>query len=206
MRRYEGMFLFDNTAVHEWSEMEAEVKRLFERIEAEPLVCVKFDERRLAYDIKGRKRGTYVLTYFNADPQRIAAMERDAQLSELILRLLVLQAEKLSDARLAELKAHTPDQPLQPISSEGRRGDHGPRTRADHSAAGKAKTPGAESEKSQEQQGSAADGKQQAETATAVAEEPAAAAAAESAPQPESQAAPETPPAAETPGDKPPGD
>ena len=131
MKRYEGMFLFDNAAVHEWSDMEAEVRRLFERIGAEPLVCVKFDERKLAYEIKGRKRGTYVLTYFDADPERITDLERDAQLSELLLRILVLRADKLTEERLAELKAHAPEQPLQPMSSEGRRGEAGGRGRSE---------------------------------------------------------------------------
>jgi small subunit ribosomal protein S6 len=131
LKRYEGMFLFDNTTVHEWPEMEAEVRRLFERIQAEPLVCVKFDERKLAYEIKGCKRGTYVLTYFNADPQSIANLERDARLSELVLRTIVLCADKLSDERLAELQGHPADQPLQPISSDGRRGEGGPRTRSE---------------------------------------------------------------------------
>jgi small subunit ribosomal protein S6 len=121
LKRYEAMFLFDNTAVHEWPDMEAEVRRLFERIGAESQVCLKFDERKLAYEIKGRKRGTYVLTYFDADPRRIADLERDARLSELILRALVLRADKLTEQRLAELKDHAPEQALQPLSSEGRR-------------------------------------------------------------------------------------
>jgi len=74
LKRYEIMFLFDNAVVHEWSEMEAEVKRLYERIGAEPLVTVKYDERKLAYEINGRKRGTYVLSYFDADPDKISAL------------------------------------------------------------------------------------------------------------------------------------
>lgn len=126
MKRYEGMFLFDNTNVHQWSEMEAEVRRLCDRIGAELLVCVKFDERKLAYEINRRKRGTYVLTYFDADPVRITDLERDAGLSEIILRVLVLRAEQVSPERLAELKALPSDQPLQPISGDGRRGEGGP--------------------------------------------------------------------------------
>ena len=132
MKRYEAMFLFDNTTVHQWPEMEAEVARLFERIGAEQLVCVKFDERKLAYEINKRKRGTYVLTYFDADPNRINDLERDVRLSEVVLRVMVLKADKLTEARLAELKAWPPEQPLQPIGTEGRRGEGGPRDRRDH--------------------------------------------------------------------------
>jgi ribosomal protein S6 len=126
LKRYEAMFLFDNTATQQWSDIEAEVRRLCDRIQADLEVCVKFDERKLAFEIKGRKRGTYVLTYLQADPERIVDLERDAQLSESILRALVLRADQLSEERIAELKAWPAEQPLQPISGEGRRGEGGP--------------------------------------------------------------------------------
>lgn len=121
MRRYEGMFLFDPAVTRDWATMQAEVRRLCDRIGAELLVCVKFDERKLAYEINKRKRGTYVLAYFDAPPQRIADLERDVRLSELILRALVLRADKITDQRLAELRAHPPDVALAPSGGDGRR-------------------------------------------------------------------------------------
>ncbi len=128
MRFYEGMFLFDNAFTHEWAAVEAEVKRLCDRIGAELLVCVKFDERRLAYEIKKRKRGTFVLTYFNVEPERIADLERDVQLSESVLRVLVLRAEGVSAERIKELQERTASEALQPGGGER---DRGPRDRYD---------------------------------------------------------------------------
>ena len=189
MKRYEGMFLFDNTALHEWSDVEAEVRRLFERIHAEPLVCVKYDERKLAYEIKGRKRGTYVLTYFDADPQRITDLERDARLSELILRTIVLRTDKLSEERLAELKTRTPDQPLQPISSDGRRGEGGPRARSE--------VPDKPEEEAKATKGA------EVETATAVEANPAPEDKTEAIPEPAPEPDAEAPPLEEAPGDRP---
>lgn len=189
MKRYEGMFLFDNTALHEWSDVEAEVRRLFERIHAEPLVCVKFDERKLAYEIKGRKRGTYVLTYFDADPQSITDLERDARLSELILRTMVLRTDKLSEERLAELKTHTPDQPLQPVSSDWRRGEGGPKARYE--------TPDKPEVKVE------AEARAEAETPTAVATETAPQDETEAIPEPAPEASTEVPPAADASGEHP---
>jgi small subunit ribosomal protein S6 len=126
LRRYEAMFLFDSAVTRDWATVEQEVRRLLERIGAELLVCVKFDERRLAYEINRRKRGLYVLTYIDADSDRIVDLERDVQLSELVLRILVLRAENLTEERLAELKAHPPETALAP-QSEGRgRHDDGP--------------------------------------------------------------------------------
>jgi small subunit ribosomal protein S6 len=185
LKRYEGMFLFDSAALHQWSEMEAEVRRLCDRIQADLQVCVNFDERKLAYEIKGRRRGTYVLTYFDADPSRIGELERDVQLSEVILRVLVLRAEKITEARIAELKAHPAGQPLQPISSDGRRGDGGGhRGRYDTRSQSDAKAQASKQDKAEPEKPKDADAPAEAAGATAVASEPQAkpSAAAESAP------------------------
>lgn len=122
LRRYEAMFLFDPAATRDWAAVEQEVRRLCERAGAQLLVCVKYDERRLAYEIKRRKRGTYALAYFEAPPDRIPELERDAQLSELLLRVLILKADHLTEEKLAELKAHPPEVALSP-AGEGRRHD-----------------------------------------------------------------------------------
>ncbi len=123
MKRYEGMFLFDTAVLRDWPSIEQEVRRLLERIGARLLVAVKFDERKLAYEIRRRKRGTYVLTYFEASPDKIADLERDARLSETVLRLLVLRAQNLTEERLAQLRAHPADVPIAPQVGEGRRHD-----------------------------------------------------------------------------------
>jgi ribosomal protein S6 len=117
------MFLFDTTAAREWSTIEDEVRRLCSRIGAELLVCVKFDERKLAYEIARRKRGTYVLAYIDVPRKRIGDLERDIRLSEVILRGLVLRAEGLTEERLAQLRAHPADVPLTPLGGDGRRHD-----------------------------------------------------------------------------------
>ncbi len=123
MKRYEGLFLFDTAVVRDWAAMEEEIKRLCSRIGAELLVCVKFDERKLAYEIGRRKRGTYVLAYFEAPPERINEMERDVTLSETVLRAMVLRAENLTEERLAQLRAHPAETSLAPLASESRRHD-----------------------------------------------------------------------------------
>lgn len=133
MRRYEAMFLFDNNVAHDWPRVEQEVRRLCERIGATLLTCNKFDERKLAYEIKGRKRGTYVLTYFDAPPDRIADLERDAGLSELILRCLVLRADHVSEQRISELRARPAESALMPLVGEGRRSEEHPRPRREAS-------------------------------------------------------------------------
>ena len=96
LRQYEAMFLFDPTFGSTFENCEQEIRRLLERAEAQILFCRKWDERRLAYKVNGRKRGVYVLVYFQSCPTKIRPLEHDARLSEHLLRLLVLRADGLT--------------------------------------------------------------------------------------------------------------
>lgn len=105
---YEGMFLFPQSASADFQGMIDHINEILNRAEAEVIAMKKWDERRLAYDIKGNKRGLYILTYFKADRQRISSIERDCNLSELLLRSLVIRADhvpaeeiEVSDQRTA---------------------------------------------------------------------------------------------------------
>ncbi len=93
MNQYEAMFLLDPTFGASFDDCETEIRRLMERADGELVFCKKWDERRLAYKVKGRKRGVYVLTYFNGHPERIGGIERDVKISENVLRVLILRAD-----------------------------------------------------------------------------------------------------------------
>lgn len=103
MNQYEAMFLFDPTFGSSFEKCEAEIRRLMGRAEAELLFCRKWEERRLAYRIRGRKRGVYVLSYFKAKPDKIKPLERDAKLAENILRLLVLRADDVTPEYMEQM-------------------------------------------------------------------------------------------------------
>ena len=96
MNQYEAMFVIDPTFGANFETCEQEVKRLMERAGAELLFCKKWDERRFAYKVKGRKRGVYVLTFFNCAPDKIVGLERDVHISEDVLRVLVLRADYMT--------------------------------------------------------------------------------------------------------------
>lgn len=133
-RLYEGMFLVDSTlAAADWEGTLALVENILKRADAEVVVMRKWDERRLAYDIEHKSRGTYILTYFKADTQRIGGIEKDVQLNEKIMRVLILTTEgrpqDMIDRDIAGLPAPTPVPAPEP-AAEGRRpmgqGDEGP--------------------------------------------------------------------------------
>lgn len=114
MKLYEAMFVMDVQTSPDTPAMEGEIKRVLGRAEAEILICRKWEDRRLAYEINGRKRGSYWLTYFNAPTDKIVGIERDVQLSEKILRVLVLAVEEVPQSEYAPRPAEP-----QPLPVEG---------------------------------------------------------------------------------------
>ena len=92
MRRlYEAMFIIDSAKAKEnYAAAEGECVAAITRHGGEIQKAVKWDERRLSYEIKKIKRGTYILAHFTADPEAVAKIERQAMLNDKILRVLIL--------------------------------------------------------------------------------------------------------------------
>jgi len=104
MKTYEAMFLLDADN-SDFESASAPVREVLARAEAEVLSIKPWDDRRLAYEIKGRKRGLYVLAYFKADPGKMHDMQHDIQLSDRLLRAMILSADHVSDE---QINADTP--------------------------------------------------------------------------------------------------
>lgn len=94
-RIYEGLFLFPQSASGNLQGALDHVNDLLNRAEAEVVSLAKWDERRLAYEIKGNKRGVYFLSYFKAMPERLIGLERDCNLSEQLLRAMMTRADHI---------------------------------------------------------------------------------------------------------------
>lgn len=91
---YEAMFLVDSTiASSDWDAVETKIRNILQRAKTEIVSIRKWDERALAYEIGGQGRGAYVLSYFRSDGKRNSDIERDVQLSEHIMRVLILCTE-----------------------------------------------------------------------------------------------------------------
>jgi len=136
-KTYEAMFLLDS-GVGDFETAAEPIRKVLDRNQAEVLAMKPWDERRLAYEIRGRKRGLYVLTYFRADPARIAEIEHDCHLSEAILRALILRRDRLTDE---QVQAETPItsgsrrlREARPDDSDDRRSDDRRRRRPEPAA------------------------------------------------------------------------
>jgi small subunit ribosomal protein S6 len=96
-RLYEALFLVDSgKAAADWDVVMGAITKVLDRADAEVVEINKWDERKLAYDVNKKARGTYILAYFNCDTSKITGIERDVQLSENITRVLVLRTDTMS--------------------------------------------------------------------------------------------------------------
>jgi small subunit ribosomal protein S6 len=113
---YEGLFLLGTAATADVEGAVKSVQTLIEKHGCSIVFIRKWDEKKLAYEIKKNKRGLYVLAFFNGPRTAITQITRDVNLSESILRVLITDANHLS---LEEMKAMEPQQPVkEPIRRE----------------------------------------------------------------------------------------
>jgi small subunit ribosomal protein S6 len=108
--QYEAMFLLGSGFAAELDNALKLVRGIIEKHEGKILVLKKWDERKLSYEVGGQKRGLYLICYYTGPGASVAAIEREVNLSDQILRVLVTKADHLNQA---EMDAVEP-QPIQP--------------------------------------------------------------------------------------------
>ena len=111
---YEGLYILDSGRfARDPEDVSSHIQNLIQQSGGEILVSRLWEERRLAYPIKGHKKGVYWLTYFRLDGGELAGLRRKCQLSDVILRVLFLRVDpRIVDALVEHAKAG----PARPVS------------------------------------------------------------------------------------------
>lgn len=92
MRDYEIMFIVDPTASDEGlTQVQQRLAELAQSRGAEIKKMAPWERRRLAYEIKGKRDGIYILAELRANPAVIAELENQLKVSEMVLRHLVVR-------------------------------------------------------------------------------------------------------------------
>ena len=134
INHYECLLLVDVTKTQGNTDaVKGQIQAILEKHGAETLSARNWrkDELKLAYPVKGHKRGLYYLTFFKADASKIDPMQADFRLNEHILRFMT---QKIPAKWIEEMKAVAMDetrQALQAMHEEapaegGLGGDGGP--------------------------------------------------------------------------------
>jgi len=94
MAVYEGMFILDPTKFsRDPGAATQQVSDLITQHGGTVLAARLWDERKLAYPIKGHKKGIYWLTYFTMPGGGLTALERQCEITDEIIRKLVLRVD-----------------------------------------------------------------------------------------------------------------
>ena len=104
---YEGLFILDsNRYARNPAEVSGKVPKLIEGQDGEMLVSRLWEERRLAYQINGQRKGTYWLTYFRMEGEKLAELTKQTERSDNIMRHLFLKVDpRIVDALVAHATA-----------------------------------------------------------------------------------------------------
>lgn len=103
---YENMVILDsNKYAQDSNGLAATVQNLVAQLGGEVLVSRLWNEQKLAYPIKGHRKGTYWLTYMRLDSSRLVEFNRELRINESVLRTLTLLVEpRLVDALVEHAK------------------------------------------------------------------------------------------------------
>ncbi len=106
-RVYEGMFLLDsNRYARDPAGAAGQISNMVEQCGGEMLASRLWSEQKLAYPIEGHRKGTYWITYFRLETDKLPKLRRATQLSEIVLRNMVL---KVDDRLVDTLVKHASD-------------------------------------------------------------------------------------------------
>lgn len=121
---YEGMFILESNRFGRDPEVVSnQIPAMIEKLGGEILVSRLWEERRLAYPIKGQRKGTYWLTYFRLDSLKLGDLKRQCQITDDILRVLFLKVDpRIVDALVAHAMSapvviHT-DEPAKAVDDD----------------------------------------------------------------------------------------
>ena len=91
---YDGLFILNSELyARNPDDVSGQITTFIESMGGEVLLSRLWEERRLAYPIQGHRRGTYWLTYFKLDSQKLSELTRQCQITDSILRFLFLKVD-----------------------------------------------------------------------------------------------------------------
>ena len=91
---YEGMVILNaNRYARDPQAVAGQLPEMVQEAGGEILVSRLWEERRLAYPIKRQRKGTYWLTYFRLDSNKLSEIQRKCRLADSILRSLFLKVD-----------------------------------------------------------------------------------------------------------------
>lgn len=93
-RLYESMYVIDaNLTDDQVDSIIAKYTKLVADQDGEVRAVGRWDKRRMAYEVKGRREGLYILMFFEAEPNVTRELDRVYRISDDVFRHLITRVE-----------------------------------------------------------------------------------------------------------------
>src|SRR5699024_1268157 len=100
---YETLILAEQTAVASDQEgVLSHIQEILTRADAKVLTLHRWDERKLYHPVKKQARGTFLLALFQVEPEQIAGIERQFNLSDQVLRAMFIRADHMGEDEIQQ--------------------------------------------------------------------------------------------------------
>jgi len=119
IRNYESMYVIDATLTDEQVDsVIAKYTKLIADKGGEVQAVGRWDKRRLAYEVKGRREGIYILMFFTGDPAVAKELDRIFRISDDVFRHLITRVEPqhVDTSRIEHPQAAAEAGPEEPVA------------------------------------------------------------------------------------------
>ena len=109
MKKYETIFILDPDLEEAQAQATIEkVKGIITQNNGEILKSEDWGKRKLAYDVKKKPRGHYILTTFSGSPALLSELHRNFRVMDAVIKF---QSVRLDERLEAAVKSSVPEEP-----------------------------------------------------------------------------------------------
>ena len=109
MRKYETLFIMDPDLEEEKSQSVIEkVKGIITQGNGEILKVEDWGKRKLAYRVKKKTKGHYILIHFSGLPPLLAELERNFRVMDAVIKF---QSVRLDERKASSVETPAPEEP-----------------------------------------------------------------------------------------------
>lgn len=111
MRKYETIFIMDPDLTYEQSQSTIEkIKGVITQGHGEILKLEDWGKRKLAYEVKKKSKGHYILMHFSGTPSLLSEIERNFRVMDAVIKF---QSVRLDERKPLYTEITLPEEPLE---------------------------------------------------------------------------------------------
>jgi small subunit ribosomal protein S6 len=117
MKKYETIFILDANLEEEQTQAVLEkVKGIITQASGEILKVEDWGKRKLAYEVKKKDKGHYVLIHFLGSPALLSELERNFRVMDAVIKY---QSIRLDERRAPTSESPAPEEPTEETAAAG---------------------------------------------------------------------------------------